>query len=351
MNIKSLLLGSAAALAAVSGAQAADAIIAAEPEPMEYVRVCDAFGTGYFYIPGTETCLKVGGRVRYDVGAGDAYSPNSGTGLYSNTRAELYLDSASDTEFGPLKTKIVARWDWQNNRSTTVIDSNGDTSVIGLEDTRARLIQANISLGGFLVGLADSQFSAFSGYAGDVINDDVISYGPFELDQISYTFDGGNGFKAVFSLENIGDLSRDDDYYPDFVAGVGYSAGSWGVNVVGGYDESVDEGAIKARLDAKFGGIYAFLMGGWKSDGDITYTYGQWGGDWAVWGGVGGNLTEKLAANLQLAYDDLDTFAATANLDWTVVPGMHIVPEVSYTNFDAVDEDQWAGMVRFQRTF
>ncbi|MGO4625260.1 porin, partial [Ensifer sp. 2TAB8] len=44
MNIKSLLLGSAAALAAVSGAQAADAIVAAEPEPMEYVRVCDAFG-------------------------------------------------------------------------------------------------------------------------------------------------------------------------------------------------------------------------------------------------------------------------------------------------------------------
>ncbi|WP_244505397.1 porin, partial [Rhizobium sp. LCM 4573] len=49
MNIKSLLLGSAAALAAVSGAQAADAIVAAEPEPMEYVRVCDAFGAGYFY--------------------------------------------------------------------------------------------------------------------------------------------------------------------------------------------------------------------------------------------------------------------------------------------------------------
>ncbi|MGO4659811.1 porin, partial [Ensifer sp. 2YAB10] len=47
MNIKSLLLGSAAALAAVSGAQAADAIVAAEPEPMEYVRVCDAFGNAF----------------------------------------------------------------------------------------------------------------------------------------------------------------------------------------------------------------------------------------------------------------------------------------------------------------
>ncbi len=65
MKIKSLLLGSAAALVAVSGAQAADAIIV-EPEPMEYVKVCDMYGAGFFYIPGTETCLKIGGHVRID---------------------------------------------------------------------------------------------------------------------------------------------------------------------------------------------------------------------------------------------------------------------------------------------
>ncbi|MBX4959620.1 porin, partial [Rhizobium lentis] len=71
MNIKSLLLGSAAALAVVSGAQAADAIVAAEPEPVEYVRVCDAYGTGYFYIPGTETCLKIEGYIRFQVDIGE----------------------------------------------------------------------------------------------------------------------------------------------------------------------------------------------------------------------------------------------------------------------------------------
>ena len=71
MKIKSLLLGSAAAMFAVSGASAADAIIAAEPEPVEYVRVCDAFGSGYFYIPGTETCLKISGNVRMRIIAED----------------------------------------------------------------------------------------------------------------------------------------------------------------------------------------------------------------------------------------------------------------------------------------
>ena len=71
MNIKSLLLGSAAALVAVSGARAADAVVVAEPEPVEYVRVCDVYGAGFYYIPGTETCLKVSGYFRYDIGAGD----------------------------------------------------------------------------------------------------------------------------------------------------------------------------------------------------------------------------------------------------------------------------------------
>ncbi len=34
---------------------------------MEYVRVCDAYGTGFFYIPGTETCLKINGYVEYQL--------------------------------------------------------------------------------------------------------------------------------------------------------------------------------------------------------------------------------------------------------------------------------------------
>ncbi|TGV48410.1 porin, partial [bacterium M00.F.Ca.ET.141.01.1.1] len=71
---KSLLLGSAAALIAVSGARAADAVTVAEPEPAEYVKICDVYGAGYFYIPGTETCLRIGGYVRYDIGVGDVGS-------------------------------------------------------------------------------------------------------------------------------------------------------------------------------------------------------------------------------------------------------------------------------------
>ncbi len=63
MTIKKLLLGSTAVLMTASFAHAADAVVV-EPEPTEFVRVCDAYGSGFFFIPGTETCIRFGGYVR-----------------------------------------------------------------------------------------------------------------------------------------------------------------------------------------------------------------------------------------------------------------------------------------------
>src|SRR5258708_15926708 len=63
-TIKSLVLGSAAALLAMSGAQAADLPVKAKA--IEYVRICSLYGAGFFYIPGTETCIKLGGYLRAD---------------------------------------------------------------------------------------------------------------------------------------------------------------------------------------------------------------------------------------------------------------------------------------------
>src|SRR6478672_11940518 len=63
--IRSLLLGSAAGLLTVAGAQAAD-LPTRKAAPLNYVRICDAYGSGFFYIPGTETCLKVGGLALFD---------------------------------------------------------------------------------------------------------------------------------------------------------------------------------------------------------------------------------------------------------------------------------------------
>ena len=68
--VKSLLLGGAAALAVTATASAADLPVKAKP--VQYVKVCSLYGAGFYYIPGTDTCLKVGGWVRMEYGYGSA---------------------------------------------------------------------------------------------------------------------------------------------------------------------------------------------------------------------------------------------------------------------------------------
>ena len=59
------LLSTAAGLFTVAAAQAAD-LPSRKAAPVTYVRICDAYGAGFFYIPGTDTCLKVGGLALFD---------------------------------------------------------------------------------------------------------------------------------------------------------------------------------------------------------------------------------------------------------------------------------------------
>ncbi len=58
--VKSLLLSAPAAVMAFGVANAAD-LPSRKSAPVSYVKICDAYGAGFFYIPGTDTCLKVCG--------------------------------------------------------------------------------------------------------------------------------------------------------------------------------------------------------------------------------------------------------------------------------------------------
>jgi hypothetical protein len=69
--------------------RAADAVMAPEPEPVEYVRVCDAYGAGFFYIPGTETCLQISGYVWYQIGASSKQGPSRHPDLQRVCRRRL----------------------------------------------------------------------------------------------------------------------------------------------------------------------------------------------------------------------------------------------------------------------
>ena len=62
-------------------------------------------------------------------------------------------------------------------------------------------------------------------------------------------------------------------------------------------------------------------------------------------------ITDKLSGNAQFAYTDTKIFAATANVRWNPVKDFMLQPEVSYTNWDAADTDELAGILRFERKF
>src|SRR5690348_12716656 len=113
--VKSLVLGSAAGLLAMGGAQAADLPVKAKA--VEYVRICSLYGAGFWYIPGTDTCIRIGGYVRADVtfdgsaSHGDpAWSGDSGQrnryfdDFVARSRMVLQIDTRTATEYGVVRT-------------------------------------------------------------------------------------------------------------------------------------------------------------------------------------------------------------------------------------------------------
>src|SRR5690606_6955237 len=169
MNIKSLLIGSAAAMAVSTGAaSAADAIVYAEPEPVEYVRVCDVYGAGFFYIPGTETCLKIGGRMRMQVN----FDTLGYTTINGDTHFMLNMDARSETEWGTLRGF-----------------GEVEIAVTGAYALTHAFIELSTGTGTLRIGRSDSPYARFLGYGASGFNSSG-SYGFNRTQEISYTFAG-----------------------------------------------------------------------------------------------------------------------------------------------------------------
>jgi hypothetical protein len=220
MNIKSLLLGSAAALVAVSGARAADVIMPVAPEPVDYVRVCDVYGTGFYYIPGTETCLAINGYVRFQYNVvGDTATENDEGDDYqagSQVRVRLNFDAREETELGTLRAFLRIQ----------------ATNTFGLTDQVYSMDQGYLQLGGLTMGYTDSLFTEGDG----LLTDEDQPVGDIQVNRVSYTY-AANGFSAALSLED----DATGDFAPDVVGRLAY-AGGWGsVYVAGVYDENTDD--------------------------------------------------------------------------------------------------------------
>lgn len=417
--MKRLLSGLGIALATSAG-HAADAVVIAEPEPMEYVRICDTYGVGFYYIPGTETCLKLSGYIRMDIGAGafgltdvidkkepfdpSTFEDNLHDTYDSRARFQLRVDSRAETELGTLRSYAAINFDYE----TTVDYGDEYPFYNDRYSTTApdymSIEHAYIELAGFRVGKTDSLFSTFTGYAGGVINDDIIGYGPYGTHQLAYGWSNDSGFGVAIALEegagdliapflppeNLGvNLYTLDSYVPHVVGGVGWQGAWGGASVVAAYDAVWQQGAVKGRVDFyPTDRLSLFAMAGWASrDSDYFYYpdyycddsgcpveftvddspnyYAPWGGQWAVWGGGSFILTDKATLNVQASYDEMEDFAIVANIAYELVPNFVITPEIAYIdNFndefqnwsefwtgDEVPVANWGFFVRAQANF
>jgi hypothetical protein len=348
MNIKSLLLGSAAALVAVTGARAADAIVIAEPEPVEYVRVCDAYGAGFFYIPGTETCLRFDGYVRMQIITGEA-DDDEDEGFTFNTRARLNVDARSDTEWGTLRGFMRLQADTVSN----------DDADYGMD-------QAIVQLGGFYVGYTESAYAAPWGLPGIsrfgiIPTDGGGSYAYQQRQQIGYTFSGGNGVFGSIVLED--DELDGEGYMPDVVGVLGISQGWGGVWGKVAYNES--EEAFNAMIGMQYNipnmaGSNIRLGAFWSEDPN-DYAVAMPSGNDAEWSVVGAythRFNAQWSATIGAQYfdgffDDNDAYLVQGAVVWVPVTNFEVRLEGTYAqeDFGPVDEDTWNGFLRFTRYF
>ena len=201
---KSLLLGSATAFVAVAGANAAD-LPSKKAAPATYVKICDAYGAGFYTIPGSETCIKIGGRVRADYamsGKKDVYTASATTlagvsgsqNLYGfEARGRVDLDARTPTAYGTVQAVTSLRI----ARTAGVLASTSATNSAG--DASPTLEAAYIRFAGFTFGVARDNFAFMpsrfygAGHWGSFANG---------ANQLAYTAVLGGGFSATIAIQD-----------------------------------------------------------------------------------------------------------------------------------------------------
>ncbi|MBU4528351.1 MAG: porin [Hoeflea sp.] len=378
MNIKSLLIGSAAALVAVSGARAADAIIAAEPEPVEYVRVCDAFGVGYFYIPGTETCLRISGYVRVD----NNFADHDVTGAFNATATGLARAGGPYAAIvrGPSSSRM-----WQTTRARVNFSAKSDTEYgtlegyIGMQgnDGAMGVDEVFLELGGLRMGMFYHWLD--SGLAGET---DSIAGLNTRFNSIRYQMSGG-AFTYGVSLDQLGaSWATNSAVAVAGTEGVGVSGnlgGTFGAvtaSLTGFYDTEVNEGGVRFLASAQVGpgtlGVMALYNTGPNAYVSATgfgvsataFMYTEWyaGADYTFQAtdklklGVAGQYT-AFKTNEIVSRDAGDAWKVGATADYAITTGLALKADVHYESYDAsayvgtVERDSWTGKIRLQRSF
>jgi hypothetical protein len=244
MKIKSLALVAAAVMTA-GAAQAADLNKPAKVA-VDYVKVCDAYGAGFFYIPGSDTCLQLSGYARetfvvgnsrnlstnatpYYLGLAGARNVNS---FASFTQAEFDVDARTNTSFGLLRSYISLDVNYNSG-----VPVSGGTSVV--------LNRGFLQWGGLTAGRIESNFTFFQGYNEELYFSELAP--DYQVNALSYTFSFGNGVTALIGIEDGSTSTRTQggpsfayqgNKVPDIVANINVTQ-AWGSAQISGAAHNV----------------------------------------------------------------------------------------------------------------
>jgi len=337
MKVKTLLLGTAAAFIVAGSAQAADLAVA---ESVEYVKVCDAYGAGYFYIPGSDVCLKIGGYVQFRTVFGDGDVGDVGLNFGDDYSAgwKFYTETSLNA---------TAKWmtDW--GAATVFVDyrSTVDESSEKGSKRLAFLDSAYLKLGGLLAGYKGSTF--------DYGTNGMIGYNTFDHDQNqqqlqwSTTFGGIGLFLAAEDpRDNVGASAFYTGDMPDLVAALTGAVGGfdwklsaaatdtiygtgWAGQLGAAYTWSGSFLKVQAAVSDDAGAAYSVHIGP-QNTGDTYWHVMAQGG--IAWTSAFTTLIGASWANgtgVALAFDSTNAAAdraleLTAEADWTVAKGVQL---------------------------
>ncbi len=261
---KGFVLGSAAGWAALTAAHAADLPVKAKA--VEYVKICSLYGAGFYYIPGTDTCIRIGGAMRLDTAFNAASNYDvpfyqggaGGANVYgrsyfaTKTRLNLFVDTRTATEYGVVRTYANIHFDWAQGR----------------ENIAGGFIENDylfIQFAGFTFGKAVSQFDPQWALAKPHIGSGLLagSNTATGITQLAYTAQFGNGVSGTLSLEDAqpyrtaGVINTSTGILGPFggaTSGYGTTANTFAGNMSGG--DHVPDIVANLRLDQAWGSLH-----------------------------------------------------------------------------------------------
>jgi hypothetical protein len=347
MKLKTLFLGSAAVLAVSGVAQAADF---KKAEPIAYVKICDAFGTGYWYIPGTDTCIRIQGHVLVDVNIHgveqvDTATSNGHSAAWDITsEGQLAFTIKTMTEHGDLTGYV---------RVTGVSDNSDDASL------NAEVDRMWFQLGKFKAGYDNSIYNTKSLFTGTSYNaNDTVD--EFSL---NWTM-GGYGFSVAVGdpRDRWGSKLPTTYSVPEITAAM-TARGSWGdLKVAAGVIQSKVgwvwgvQGGVTLKADAISKGDQFVINGGIGTGSCFVYDGGSCYAvdgslSWAALAGFKHVINSMWQVNIGGSYlgaaGKADLWSASANVVWEPVDDFTVDIRGVYAK-TVGGADAWTGRVRMQ---